>query len=169
MLKRYLLIFATLLYSVAMFSQEQQKFDPVKFETDLEQYVIKEAGITAAEQKNFLPIFRDMRKKQVALMESSRKNFSKKPTTEQEWADVVKAHDEHEIQMKKLAQTFHIKALKVISASKLMKVIRAEESFHRQQFRQFSGRGQGQRRGPGQGQRPGSGQGQRNGGRPQQK
>lgn len=144
-MKKYLLIIITVFCSMALYAQDRPKFDPVKFEADLEQFVIKEANITPAEQKEFLPIFREMRKKQVSLMEASRKNFGKKPSTEQEWEQSIKNHDAMEIEMKKIAQNFHLKAIKVIPASKVMKVIKAEECFHRQQFKQFAGKGPARR------------------------
>ncbi len=130
--------------AVAMAQEEhgpQQKgsFDPKVFETQLEQYVIAKAGITKAEEEKFLPIYREMRSKQVQLMADERKNKEKKPTTEAECEAAIKAHDKAEIELKKVIQTYHEKLLKVIPASKLVKVIQAETDFHRDTFRQHMG------------------------------
>ncbi len=113
---------------------KREKFNPQKFEMRLEKYVVKEACITEAEAEKFLPLFREMRQKQIETMNEARKARVKKPVTEEEWADALKAHDNKEIQLKKILQTYHNRMLKVLPASKIIKMIRAEERFHREVF-----------------------------------
>ncbi len=116
---------------------EKGAFSPKEFEANLEKYVIKEAGITAKEAEKFLPVYREMRQKQIDIMDAERKTQTKKPATEKECEATIKAHDNAEIQLKKIVQTYHNKMLEIIPASKIMKVTRAENQFHRDSFRQM--------------------------------
>lgn len=147
-MKKILIIMIALVCSLGISAQEQKKqhrpFDPQKFEQSLEQYVIQKAGITQAETTGFLPIFREMRKKEVEIMQKGRKAVSGKPKTEQEWEQKLREHDNAEIQLKKIQQTYHIRLLKVLPASKIVKMTRAEEEFHREAFKQIHANHNGQ-------------------------
>lgn len=110
-------------------------FDPQKFEAQLEEYVMKKAGFTTAESEKFLPIFREMRKKEVQVMKSSRNAFRGRPTTDKECEEAIRNHDNCEVQLKKIKQTYHARMLKVVPASKTMKAIHAHDDFHREAFR----------------------------------
>ncbi|MCD8282945.1 MAG: hypothetical protein LUC22_06815 [Prevotella sp.] len=117
-------------------------FDPKDFEQRLEKFVVKEAGITKTEAAKFLPIYREMRQKQIAIMDADRQARKKKPATDKECEAVIKAHDAAEVQLKRVLQTYHAKMLAVIPASKVMKVTLAENKFHREAFRKAPGKGQ---------------------------
>ncbi len=131
------------LFAVAQDSDrapQGHEFSPKDFEAGLEQYVVKEAGLTKEEEAKFLPIYREMRQKQVETMKKEHINRDKMPATEEEWAAAVKAHDDAELQLKKIAATYHNKLLSVLAASKVMKVLRAENEYHRDIFRQHIGK-----------------------------
>lgn len=144
-----LMLFVTLTVS----AQQRGGFDPQRFEAELESFVVKQAGIAQNEQAAFLKIYREKRQKEVAVMSARRERMGKKHTTEREWQEALQAFDNEDIQLKKIQQTYHNKMLKVIPASKVMKVARAEDEFHRQKFAQHQ-----QRRGQG-GARGGNGHG----------
>ncbi len=118
---------------------QKGNFDAKDFEERLEQHVIQEAGLTKAEEEKFLPLYQEMRLKQVQAMKDERTAREKKPTTETECEAVIKAHDEMEVELKKLVQEYHDKMLAVIPASKLIKVMKAEQDFHRDSFREHVG------------------------------
>ncbi len=115
---------------------DKPDFSPKEFEAKLEKFVVKEAGLTKDEAAKFLPVYREMRQKQITVMDADRKARSKKPKTEKECEEIIKAHDNAEIQLKKIVQTYHNKMLAIIPASKIMKVTVAENKFHRDSFRQ---------------------------------
>ena len=142
-MRRYtlILIFATIAclgFAEPPFSEGAQRlFDPQKFETGLEKHILKEVGLTQKEKAQLLPIYREMRQKQVKIMDAYKHVRSKRPTTEKDWEAKLKLRDSNEIEIKKLQQTYHNKMLKVIPASKVMKLIRAEGDFHREYFRKM--------------------------------
>lgn len=169
-MRKLLLIFCMVFAAVAVSAQgnkgqgkDQKAFDPQKFEQQLEQYVVKGAGFTQAEAAKFLPLFRELRKKTTAIMEANAKKMKGRPTTEQECADAMKGFLESEVQLKKIEQTYTLKMLKVVPATKLIKVKHAEEEFHREAFRKVQesqrGKGMGHWGGPRRGLHNGGPQG----------
>ena len=48
-------------------ADEPQKFSPEKFQAEMEQFIAKEAGLTADESAEFFPLFREMQQKQRAV------------------------------------------------------------------------------------------------------
>jgi len=151
MFRRIILSLICLCAVLTMSAQQRGGFDPAKFESELETFVIKEAGITQAEQGKFLQIYREKRKKELAVMKE--RMSRKKPTTEKDYEIAIKAYDNEDLQLKKIQQTYHNQMLRVIPASKVLKVQFAEDNFHRQQFTQHMGQRRGQPGGNRQGQR----------------
>lgn len=122
-------------------AQDNGKFDPAKFEADLEHFVAVEARLTPKESACFFPIYREMRKKQMAYF-CQDKFFRHIDTSDDKaCAEAISRHDENDIAMKKLQQEYHCKFMKVLSPSKVYLVIRAEEKFHRQLFKHMKPRG----------------------------
>ena len=146
-------------------SQQQQRFSPEKYQADLEQYITKEACLTPAEAAAFFPLFREMQKKQRVIYNKMRDEAKIKPTDEAACKKMIQKHDQMELELKSIQQTYHNKFFSVMSASKVFDVIKAEDSYHRGLLRNMGGmgrtpmmggfpqRGMGlQQRGQGQGQ-----------------
>ena len=59
----------TMLLSLVAFAQPPQppRFNPAKFEADMEQFITTEVGLTPMEASRFFPLFREMQNKQRAL------------------------------------------------------------------------------------------------------
>lgn len=125
------LAIALLSFSVEATAQHKMRFDPQRFERELEQYVVKQANLTSTEREQFLPIYREMRAKQRAVFEKS--NFRHKPNfeDEKECEEAIRKHDSNEIKLKRIQRTYHNKFLTFMSAKKVLKIIRAEDEFHR--------------------------------------
>lgn len=118
-------------FAVEATAQQKQKFDPQRFERELEKYVVEQAKLTNAERDKFLSIYREMRAKQRAVFDKT--NFRHKPNfeDEKECEEAIRQHDSNEIKLKRIQRTYHNKFLTFMSAKKLFKVIRAEDDFHR--------------------------------------
>jgi hypothetical protein len=138
------------------FQQQQQRFSPEKYQADLEQYITKEACLTPQEAAAFFPMFREMQKKQRALYNKMREDVRIKPTDEAACKKMIQKHDQVELELKSIQQTYHNKFFSVMPASKVFDVIKAEDQFHRGLLRNMGGMG----RGP-MGGFPQRGQGQR--------
>ena len=133
-----LLVFAVLMFVVALgaSAEEQQKFSPEKFQADLEQYITTEAGLTNEEAAKFFPLYREMQQKQRVVYNKIHELF-KLPHDEASCKRAIQRRDQLEIELKRIAQTYHNKFLRVIPASKVIGTIVAEDKFHRRAFRKF--------------------------------
>ena len=123
-------------------AQEPRKFSPEKFQAEMEQFITKEAGLTAEEAAKFFPLYREMLQKQRAIFEKVRKEGFTKPVDDAACRKLVERRDACELEQKKIQQTYHQKFFSVISPSKVFDVLIAEERFHRRAFRNW---GQGNR------------------------
>lgn len=133
-------IFLTIVIIGAALSMSAQdkphsKFSPEKFRAELEQFITKDACLTPTEASKFFPLYDEMGKKQRFLFDRMRQMGKNKPADEAGCRDVIKQRDQMDIELKKIQQTYHEKFLKVLSASKLFDVIRAEEKFHRRMLK----------------------------------
>jgi len=134
-LKHIAYLIMALMFSLNMNAQSNKKFDPVKFEASLEQFVVEQSELSQKESAAFLPLWREMRKKQVSLMEESRKYRHLDINNDKKCEEAIRHHDNVDIRMKELQKNYHNKFLKVLPATKVVKIIRAEERFHRQAFK----------------------------------
>ena len=116
-------------------ADEPQKFSPEKFQAEMEQFIAKEAGLTAEESAKFFPVYREMQQKQRAVFGKMRQEGRVKPTDDASCKKLVQRRDEVELELKKIQQTYHNKFFDVLSPSKVFDVLRAEEKFHRHAFR----------------------------------
>lgn len=121
-------------FTLFLRAQPPMKFDPKRFEADLEQFIVKKAGLTPAESAKFFPVYREMRKKQFAYFRGRRFHHIDMSDNNAA-AKAIREHDANEVQMKKIQQVYHVKFMKILPAGKVMKIIRAEDDFHRQMFR----------------------------------
>lgn len=141
-MKRYLLSIAVLLLSVMLvMAHDPQKFSPEKFQADMEQFITKEASLTAEEAAKFFPLYREMQQKQRAVWNQMKDMGRNKPADETGCKQAVQKRDELELEQRRIIQTYHNKFFKVLPASKVYDVIIAENKFHRFAIRKF---GQGQ-------------------------
>ncbi len=76
-MKRIILVFVLVLGTLASFAQQPQRgkggFDPKRFEADMEQFIVTEAGLTPGESAAFFPVFKEMMQKQRLLFSKMQK------------------------------------------------------------------------------------------------
>lgn len=133
-LKKY--IFTLVLLLCAVLAQAQrQRFDPGRFEADLERFVVTEAGLSPVEASRFFPVYREMRRKQMAVFYEDKNLRHVDLSNEKACAEVIRKHDENDLSLKKIQRDYHARFLKILPASKVLRIIRAEDKFHRRAFR----------------------------------
>lgn len=124
--KRIIFIFIALLCFLQISAQPPQ-FDPKRFEADLEQFITVNAGLSPQEASRF---FRKMRLYRHTDTTDNRASLK-----------AIQECDKIDLEMKKIQQSYHAKFCKILPAGKVLKVIKADEKFHRQEFRKaFHGR-----------------------------
>lgn len=115
-------------------AQGKGKFDPAKFEAQLEQFVATEAALTPKESAEFFPLYREMRKKQFSYMGEDRRLRFVDTSDDKACAEAIRRRDDNDMRIKRLQQEYHEKFMRVLSPSKVFRVIKAEDKFHRQLF-----------------------------------
>lgn len=142
--RKYIFLLVVVLLCQVASAQQRKKFDPAKFEADLEQFVATEAALTPQEAAEFFPLYREMRRKQFALFGEDRRLCNVDASDDRACAEAIRRRDENDLDMKRLQQTYHEKFMRVISPSKVFRVIRAEDKFHRQLFKHARNNGKKQ-------------------------
>jgi hypothetical protein len=136
-LKRLTLFIAFMFaLSVGVKAQGKGGFNPARFEAELEHFITVEARLSPKEAAAFFPVYKEMRKKQMAYFSQDRFLRYVDVNDDKACAEALSKHDENDIAMKELQQEYHRKFLKILSPSKAFMVVRAEEKFHRQLFQQ---------------------------------
>jgi len=117
-----------------------QRFSPERFQAQLEEFITKEACLTTQEIAEFFPVYREMLEKQRAVFMRQRNVSRVKPADEQGCLKAIKEQDEIDLELKRIQQTYHLRFLEVLPASRVYDILRAEERFHRSMMRNW-GRG----------------------------
>lgn len=132
-MRKIICIFTLLLFfQLSLCAQPGRHFDPERFQAALEQHITSSAGITQHEAARFLPEYRTMRKRVIELMEQKRLlNRTNDPAT------IIRKRDQIDLKIKKLQVQYHDRFLKILPAEKVLKVIQAEDQFHRQAFKRM--------------------------------
>ena len=120
-------------------AQKRPKFDPQRFEADLEQFITTEAGLTAQQAAAFFPIYKEMREKQRVLFGRMGQYRHVDTCDDDACAKAIRELDDCEMQIKQLQHHYHLKFMEILPAAKALKAIRAEERFHRQAFKDAAG------------------------------
>lgn len=140
-MRRISLVIAALLVmavAAAQHNGSKTMFSPEKFQAELEQFIAKEACLSPKESACFFPIYSEMKKKERALYSRIRRLGRQKPAGDEACEKVIKQRDELDVGLKQLQQSYHNKFLRIIPASKLFDVIKAEDKFHRKSLRNFN-------------------------------
>lgn len=142
-LKKCIVLVIMTLCSVMAQAQGHKGFDPAQFEADLEQFITTEAALSPKEAEAFFPLYREMRKKQFAYMGEERRLRHIDTSDDKACAEAIRRRDANDLDIKKLQQSYHNKFMRVLSPSKVFRVLRAEDKFHRQLFNRHMKKGKG--------------------------
>lgn len=133
----FLLSTIILLTSLTAMAQkpQQRKFDPEKFKQEMVNYVVREAKLTQQETSAFVPVYKEMLENQRRIFDQMKAIDRCNPQTDSECRDKIKQRDKLDIELKKQQQSYHSRMMTIISPSKMFKVMKAEDSFHRKMLR----------------------------------
>ena len=137
---KYLKVFfvwAFILFAMPMVAQQrpEMKFDPARFDAEMEQFITTEVGLSPKEASQFFPVFREMLRKQRVIFAEMRRYHHVDINDDKACSEAIRKRDELDIQIKEIQQEYDNTFLKILPAGKVMGVIKAEEKFHRQAFR----------------------------------
>jgi hypothetical protein len=149
-MKRLQILFFAFAFALCLHAQGDngpQQFSPDKFDAELREFITNEAKLTEHEAAKFFPIYKEMQAKQRVVYGRQGSLVMSKPEGEKACLDAIRQRDENDLEMKRIQKAYHEKFLKILPASKVYAILRAEVMFHRRMLR----RGDPNRR-PGMGQ-----------------
>jgi len=137
-MKRVLIILMLMVVTMTVSAQHRPKFDPAKFDADLEQFITTEAKLTPEEAAKFFPVYKEMQAKQRELFNKQKDLAMKKPQDEAACEKAIKDRDTNELEMKRIQKAYHKRFLEMMPASKVYDVLQAEDRFHRRMLKRWS-------------------------------
>lgn len=144
-MKKAILILFTLCLTTVSPVSAQKGFDPARWQAEMEQFIVTEAGLTPVEASRFFPVYRQWKKKERLNFQQRRLYRHIDINNARTCAATIRKMDQLDIELKKLQQVYHQKFLRILPAGKVFQIIRAEDKFHRQAFEKFAARGGGDR------------------------
>ena len=140
------ILILTVAMSMGSFAQQHKgnqgsKFSKDEFAKQLEQFVAQEAQLTGKEAADFFPLFREMHIKMRKVFNAMRDIDRQNLNNDKSCAEAISQKDKMDIELKQIQQQYHNKFLKVLPACKVMKVIHAEDKFHRKMLKKWSNKG----------------------------
>lgn len=121
-----------------------ERFSPKEFRAHLEEFISKEAGLTASEGKAIFPIFHEMKEKQFKAQDKIfrlKRNGPASNASDKEFANAIQKIKSLEVEKAETEEEYYKKMCKVISARKVFLVMQAEDKFHRRMLNNFNRQG----------------------------
>lgn len=140
MLKRFFIAVLALALALPPQAQGHRKFDPARFQAELEQFIATEACLNPRQAATFFPLYREMQNKQRMLFNKMRCYQHVDTRDQKASARAIKECDLIDLQIKQVQQEYHKKFCKVLPAGVVLRIIRADEKFHRQAFQRAARR-----------------------------
>lgn len=138
MLRNFLVLFILFFCLIDSDAQKKKQFNPQKFEAELEQFITIDACLTPQEASRIFPVYREMRRKQFLFMSDERSDRYVNIDDDNACAEAIRRRDKRDLDIKKMQQEYHEKFLKILPASKVLRIIRSEDKFHRQMFKRVA-------------------------------
>ncbi len=117
-----------------------REFNPKRFQAEMESFIASHAGLTPKQASRFFPLFREMQKKQRVLFTEMRQYQHIDLTDEAACARAIQRMDNIDVQIRTIQLEYHQKFMAILPANVVMKILRAEDMFHRMAFRRAAKR-----------------------------
>lgn len=128
----------------ALAQPKGERFSPKEFRAHLEEFISKEAGLTASEGKAIFPIFHEMKEKQFKAQDKIfrlKRNGPASNASDKEFANAIQKIKNLEVEKAETEEEYYKKMCKAISARKVFLVMQAEDKFHRRMINNFNRQG----------------------------
>jgi len=149
-MKRILSLAFLALFTVSLWAQNPEqgkpRFDPKEFQQRMQAELTKQACLTPEEAQAFFPVYREMKEKQRNIGVQIHELKKQCKPDEASYMAAITRIKQLQMESAQLEQAYYIRLLALVPASKVFKVMSAEDDFHRRMVQQGRGRKpQGQR------------------------
>lgn len=136
-MKRIAFILLTILFALNLSAQQQPasqgrpRFDKKEFQQRMEAELTKKAELTPEEAQLFFPIYNELKEKQRGYFHQILELKRQAGGDEGAYAATIARIKELQVESAQLEQNYFRRLVEVIPASKVFKVMKAEDDFHR--------------------------------------
>ena len=135
-MKRIIFLALTTLFTLNLCAQQnpeqgKPRFDPKEFQQRMEEALTRQAELTPEEAKAFFPIYKEMKEKQRGIGVQIHELKKQCKSDEASYAATITKIKLLSVESAQLEQTYYRRLLEVVPASKVFKVMKAEDDFHR--------------------------------------
>lgn len=139
----------------ATYAQQQERprrghFSPEEFRAKQREFITKTVQLTPEEAEAFFPIYFKSQEEIWNIERESHRKVAKKmgeQLTEEEWKTIIDSRADTKIKIAQLQKQHNKEYLKVIPASKVIKIEHAEKMFQHEMLKKMSQRGRKNRSG----------------------
>ncbi len=120
---------------------QKDKFHPTEFIQQLEDFITKEANLTTEEAQAFFPKFHEMKKKQREIQKKIKRcsrRIEKEQLSEEECNAILNEITNFNKQEAEIQSKAYQEWKKILSSSKILKVLNADHKFGKQVFRKMT-------------------------------
>lgn len=150
-MKRTILTALVALLAFASWAQSPEKgkprFDPKVFQQYMEAELTRQSGLTPEEAKVFFPLYEEMKEKQRCIGMQIHQLMRQEQQDEASCSFRIAKIKQLQVETNQIEQSYYKRFVEIVPASKVFKVMKAEDDFHRRMVQgQHSRRSGGQRR-----------------------
>ena len=135
-MKKIVLTVLMALFTISLSAQTPEpgrpRFDPKEFQQRMEVELTRQAGLSADEAQVFFPLYKEMKEKQRNI---SRQIHELKMQCKQDddaaCASAIARIKQLQVESQQMEQTYYKRLVDAVPASKVFKVMKAEDDFHR--------------------------------------
>ncbi len=135
MMKRTILTALVALLSLVSWAQTPEKgkprFDPKAFQQYMETELTRQSGLTPEEARVFFPLYQEMKEKQRCIGVQIHQLMSQGQEDDASSAFRIARIKQLQVETNQLEQTYYKRFVEIVPASKVFKVMKAEDDFHR--------------------------------------
>lgn len=120
---------------------EGKRFSPAQFCKDLGDFITREAGMTPAEAKEFMPVYFEMKEKQRAVEHQKARtidNAANPNMTDKDCKRALSQISELDKKSHRIEVQYQQRLERIVGARKLVKAIKADRNFGRRLFKQMT-------------------------------
>lgn len=118
-------------------NEPKEKFSPEEFQKNLEEYIVRETGMTVLEASQFFPLFHELHDKQremnQKIMKLKRKG-QKDKYTDMDYAERVEKICELKVESAEMEKDYYKKMCRKVNPQKVFEAMHAEDRFYRNAF-----------------------------------
>lgn len=153
-MKRMVITALMALFAIGLWAQApgqgKPRFDPKEFQQRMEAELTRQAGLTPEEARAFFPIYKEMKEKQRNIGVQIHRLKKECQADEAAYAATIAKIKQLQVESAQLEQNYYKRLVEAVPASKVFKVMKAEDDFHRRMVQGGQRKHQGNRQREGQ-------------------